>query len=138
MARGVNKVIIIGNLGKDPEVHFSQGGIAFGNFSIATTESRKNKETDKWEDHTEWHRVVVLGRTAEVAKEYLHKGAKVYIEGRLQTKKYTDKQGIERYQTEIVTTDMQMLGGGKGSESAPEKTQGATDIPTSYDDDVPF
>ena len=114
MARGVNKVILIGNLGKDPEVKVSQGGVAYGNLRVATTESRKDKDTNQWKDHAEWHQVVVLGRVADVAQQYLKKGAHVYIEGRLQTRKYTDKSGVERYTTEIVANEMQMLDGNGG------------------------
>jgi single-strand DNA-binding protein len=123
MARGVNKVILIGNLGADPDVRYSPSGTAFGNIRVATNESRKDSQTGEWQDHTEWHRVVLLGRTAEVAKEYLRKGSKVYIEGRLQTRKYTDKSNIERYQTEIVANDMQMLDG-KGTAPMDDYGQG--------------
>lgn len=110
MARGVNKVILIGNLGRDPDVRYSPSGTAYCTISLATTERRKDNQTGEWQDHTEWHRVVLLGRTAEVAKEYLHKGSKIYVEGRLQTRKYTDKKdNIERHQTEIVVNEMEML-----------------------------
>ena len=116
----VNKVILVGNLGRDPEVRYSPGGVAVGNLRLATTEGRKDKDTGQWQDHTEWHQVVLLGRLAEVAGEFLKKGAKVYIEGRLQTRKYMDnKTNVERYTTEIVANDMQMLDG-KGGASATE------------------
>ncbi len=124
MARGVNKVILIGNLGRDPEIRYSPSGTAVGNIRLATTEGRKDKDTGQWQDHTEWHQVVLLGRLAEVAGEYLKKGSKVYIEGRLQTRKYADKSGVERYTTEIVANDMQMLDG-KGTTGG---------MPNSYDD----
>ncbi len=124
MARGVNKVILIGNLGRDPEVRFSPSGVAVGNLRIATTEGRKDKDTGQWQDHTEWHQVVLLGRLAEVANEYLKKGAKVYIEGRLQTRKYMDKTNIERYTTEIVANEMQMLDGRGGAAAADDHGQG--------------
>jgi len=118
MAKGVNKVILIGNLGKDPEIRKSSSGVSWGDFSVATTEGRKDKDTGKWLDHTEWHHVVVLGRLAEIANEYLKKGSKIYIEGRLQTRKYMDKSNVERYQTEIVANEMQMLDG-KGGQTKP-------------------
>ncbi len=114
MARGINKVILIGNLGRDPEVRYTAGGSAVANLRIATTESWKDKQTGEKKEATEWHSVVLFGKTAEIAGEYLKKGRTVYIEGRLQTRKYQDKEGVERYSTEIVGSDMQMLGGGEG------------------------
>jgi single-strand DNA-binding protein len=114
MARGINKVILIGNLGKDPEVRYTAGGSAVANLRIATTESWKDKQSGEKKEATEWHSVVLFGKTAEIAGEYLKKGRTVYIEGRLQTRKYQDKEGVERYSTEIVGSDMQMLGGGEG------------------------
>ncbi|MBI5445475.1 MAG: single-stranded DNA-binding protein [Deltaproteobacteria bacterium] len=116
MARGVNKVILIGNLGKDPEVRYTQGGTAVGNFSLATTERRKQGET--WADHTEWHNIVVFGRQAELSSQYLQKGSTVYVEGRLQTRKWQDKEGNNRYMTEIVVNDIQFLGRTKGQATA--------------------
>jgi single-strand DNA-binding protein len=110
MARGVNKVTLIGNLGRDPEIRYSPTDTGFGNLSVATAERRKDKNGE-WQDHTEWHRVVVLGKLADVARDYLKKGSKVYIEGRLQTRKYTDKIGMEIYQTEVVATELLMLNG---------------------------
>lgn len=110
MAKGLNKVMLIGNLGQEPDVRYSPNGIAWCNISLATNERRKDNQTGEYQDHTEWHRVALLGRTAEVAKEYLHKGSRVYIEGRLETTKYTDKKdNIERYQTRIIANDMVML-----------------------------
>lgn len=114
MARGINKVILIGNLGRDPEVRYTAGGSAVANLRIATTESWKDKQTGEKKEATEWHSVVLFGKLGEIAGEYLKKGRTVYIEGRLQTRKYQDKEGVERYSTEIVGSDMQMLGGGEG------------------------
>ncbi len=114
MARGINKVMLIGNLGRDPEVRYTAGGSAVANLRIATTESWKDKQTGEKKEATEWHSVVLFGKLGEIAGEYLKKGRTVYIEGRLQTRKYQDKEGVERYSTEIVGSDMQMLGGGEG------------------------
>lgn len=118
MARGVNKVILVGNLGNDPDIRHTASGMAVGTLSVATAERRKD-QSGEWQDHTEWHRVKLFGKTAEVAGEYLKKGRQVYIEGKLRTTKYTDKNGVERYSTDIVADDMQMLGsgGGGGGES---------------------
>jgi single-strand DNA-binding protein len=106
----VNKVILIGNLGRDPETRYTTGGDAVTNLRIATTETWKDKSGEK-QEKTEWHTVVLFGRQAEIAGEYLKKGRPVYIEGRLQTRKYTDKEGVEKYSTEIVGDRMQLLGG---------------------------
>ncbi|SFL67486.1 single-stranded DNA-binding protein [Nitrosomonas communis] len=106
----INKVILIGNLGRDPEVRYMPSGDAMANLNIATTDTWKDKGGDK-QERTEWHRVVMFGKQAEIAGEYLKKGSQVYIEGRLQTRKWTDKSNIERYTTEIVADRMQMLGG---------------------------
>ena len=111
MARGVNKVIIIGNLGADPETRAMPSGTTVANLRVATSESWRDKQTGEQQERTEWHRVALFGRLAEVAGEYLRKGSQVYIEGSLRTRKWTDKQGNERYSTEIVGNDMQMLGG---------------------------
>jgi len=110
MARGVNKVILVGTLGKDPEVRYSQAGAALTSVSIATNESWKDKNGEK-QERTEWHRVKFFGKLAEIAGEYLKKGGMVYIEGSLRTEKYTDKQGVEKYTTDIIANEMQMLGG---------------------------
>lgn len=121
---GVNKVIILGNLGKDPEIRYQPSGGAIANFSIATSETFKDKEGNK-QERTEWHRVVLFGRTAEVAGEYLRKGSTAYIEGRLQTRKWTDKEGQERYTTEIVGDRLQLVGGrngGQGNHNEEEDT----------------
>ena len=109
----VNKVILIGNLGRDPETRYTTGGDAVTNLNIATSETWKDKAGEK-QEKTEWHRVVLFGRQAEIAGEYLKKGRSVYIEGRLQTKKYTDKDGVEKYSTEIVGDRMQLLGSRDG------------------------
>ncbi len=110
----VNKVILIGNLGRDPDVRYSPDGNAIANLSVATTSNWKDKASGERKEETEWHRVVFYGRTAEVAGEYLKKGRPVYIEGRLKTRKWTDKEGQEKYTTEIVGDTMQMLGGREG------------------------
>jgi single-strand DNA-binding protein len=159
MARGVNKVILIGTLGKDPEVRYAQSGSALASVSIATNESWKDKNGEK-QERTEWHRLKFFGRLAEIAGEYLKKGSQVYVEGSLRTDKYTDKQGVERYSTDIIVNEMQMLGGrldgaarSEGSERAPRASGGGgygdqgeraarpaappvdNDFP---DDDIPF
>ena len=114
---GVNKVIIVGNLGNDPEVRYSNNGAAIANISVATSDSWKDKNTGEKQERTEWHRIVMFNRLGEIAGEYLKKGSKVYIEGKLQTRKWQDQQGQDRYTTEIVADQMQMLdsrGGGMG------------------------
>jgi single-strand DNA-binding protein len=112
MARGINKVIIVGNLGADPEVRYTGSGTAIANLRIATSEQWTDKQTGQKQDRTEWHRVVLFGKLGEIAGEYLKKGRQVYIEGSLRTSKYTDKDGVERYSTDIIGNEMQMLGGG--------------------------
>ena len=114
MARGVNKVILIGNLGADPETRAMPSGTTVANLRVATSESWRDKQTGEQQERTEWHRVAFFGRLAEVAGEYLRKGSQVYIEGSLRTRKWQDKQGNERYSTEIVGNDLQMLGGRGG------------------------
>ena len=113
--RGVNKVILVGNLGQDPEVRYTPGGAAITTISIATSDSWKDKNSGQMQEKTEWHRVVFFGKLAEIAGEYLHKGSQVYVEGKLQTRKWQDKQGADRYTTEVVVDGvngvMQMLGG---------------------------
>ena len=145
MARGVNKVILVGNLGNDPDVRYTAGGAAVSNISVATTESWKDKETGDQQEKTEWHRVVFFGRLAEIVAEYLKKGSQVYIEGRLQTRKWQDKEGNDRYTTEIVAKEMQMLGGKQ--EQSSNSNQSSTnnnqsrqqhDEPAFVDDDIPF
>jgi len=112
MARGVNKVILVGNLGQDPEVRYTANGTAVANLRIATSESWRDKQTGEQRENTEWHTVVLFGKTAEIASQYLKKGRQVFIEGKLQTRKWQDKSGNDRYSTEVVANDMQMLGGG--------------------------
>lgn len=150
MARGVNKVIIIGNLGADPEVKYMPSGEAVTNLRIATSESWKDKNTGEQVERTEWHRVVMFRRLAEIAGEYLKKGSKVYIEGRLQTRKWQGQDGQDRYTTEIVANEMQMLdarGGGANSGSfnqqpaaaaSDSQPQPATAGFDDFDDDIPF
>lgn len=115
MARGINKVILVGNLGQDPEVRYMPSGGAVTTVSIATSESWKDKQTGQPVDRTEWHRVVFFNRLAEIAGEYLKKGSQVYIEGKLQTRKWQDQSGSDRYTTEIVANELQMLGGRQGA-----------------------
>jgi len=112
MARGINKVILVGNLGADPEVRYSAGGTAIASLRIATSESWMDKQSGERQERTEWHRVKLFGRLAEIAGEYLKKGRQVYIEGSLRTDKYTGQDGVERYSTDIIGNEMQMLGGG--------------------------
>jgi single-strand DNA-binding protein len=111
MARGINKVIIVGNLGADPEVRYTGNGMAIASLRIATSENWTDKQSGEKQERTEWHRVKMFGRLAEIAGEYLKKGRQVYIEGSLRTDKYTDKDGVERFSTDIVAAEMQMLGG---------------------------
>lgn len=125
MARGVNKVILVGHLGKDPEVRYSPNGGAVTNITLATSESWKDKTSGEKQERTEWHRVVFFGRLAEIAGEYLKKGAQIYLEGRLQTRKWQDKEGQDRYTTEIVANEMQMLGSRAG-QGAPAESYGDT------------
>ena len=155
---GVNKVILLGHLGRDPEMRYQPSGGAIANFSIATSETFKDKEGNK-QERTEWHRVVLFGRTAEIAGEYLRKGSMAYVEGRLQTRKWTDKEGQERYTTEIIGDRLQLVGarggGGGGAASFDEEDQsrpsgggssagGArkNEMPPApaedFDDDIPF
>jgi single-strand DNA-binding protein len=114
MARGINKVILVGNLGQDPEVRYMPSGGAVANISIATSESWKDKQTGQPVDKTEWHRIVFFNRLAEIAGEYLKKGSQVYVEGKLQTRKWQDQAGVDRYSTEVVANELQMLGGRQG------------------------
>lgn len=123
MARGVNKVILVGNLGKDPEVKYTANGAAVANITVATSESWNDKQTGEKQEKTEWHRVVFFRRLAEIAGEYLRKGSQVYIEGKLQTRKWQDQNGQDRYTTEIVANEMQMLGG-RGGDGGARPQQG--------------
>lgn len=151
MSRGINKVILVGNLGNDPEVRYAQNGNAITTISVATSESWKDKDGNQ-QERTEWHRVKFFGRLAEIAGEYLKKGRQVYIEGSLRTEKYTDKAGVEKYSTDIIADEMQMLGGNpsdgeqRGTKSGggtPSRTRNAPPAPTRGndpfpDDDIPF
>lgn len=123
MARGVNKVTIVGNMGQDPEVRYMPSGGAVTNISVATSESWKDKQTGQPQERTEWHRIVFFNRLAEIAGEYLKKGSQVYIEGSLRTRKWQDQSGQDRYTTEIVASEMQMLGGRQSMDVAPEYDQ---------------
>lgn len=156
MARGINKVILIGNLGTDPEVRFMPSGDAATTLSIATSESWKDKQTGETKDRTEWHKVAMFKRLAEIAGEYLKKGSKVYIEGSLRTRKWQDKNGVDHYTTEIVATDMQMLDSRGGnapdhqqdnnyssSSSSQDNSRSQNSAPATantadLDDDIPF
>lgn len=134
----VNKAILIGNLGADPELRYTPGGQAVASFSIATTERFKNKDGEQ-QERTEWHNIVCWGRQAEIANEYLRKGSSVYIEGRIQTRSYDDKDGIKRYRTEIVTRQMQLLGGRQQGQAAQPQPSAAPEPEISTDDDdLPF
>lgn len=130
---GVNKAILVGNLGKDPEVKYLDNGVAVANFSLATTESYKNKQGERV-NQTEWHNIVLWRGLAEVAEKYLKKGSNVYIEGRIKTRKWEDKEGVTKYTTEILGDSMTMLGGKPMSES---KSEGASE-PQDSKDDLPF
>lgn len=164
MARGVNKVILVGNVGQDPETKFAASGAAITNISVATSETWKDKQTGQPQERTEWHRVVFFNRLGEIAGEYLRKGSKVYVEGSLRTRKWQDQSGTDRYTTEIVGNEMQMLdsrgdsgggapmGGGSNYQnsnapapsgsapSAPKPQQAPAPAPAmdSFDDDIPF
>jgi single-strand DNA-binding protein len=147
MARGVNKVIIVGNLGQDPETRYMPSGSAVTNFTVATNESWKDKQTGEQKERTEWHRVSMFNRLAEVAAEYLRKGSQVYIEGKLRTRKWQGKDGNDRYTTEIIADEMQMLGGrgggdfGGGNQGAGQGGGGSAPPqpgPDDFDDDIPF
>jgi len=154
MARGINKVILIGNLGADPETRAMPSGTTVANLRVATSESWRDKQSGEQQERTEWHRVALFGRLAEIAGEYLRKGSQVYIEGSLRTRKWQDKQGNDRYSTEIVGNDLQMLGGrggagagaapasagaaGAGAPSYAEESAGGGSRSEEFDDDIPF
>jgi single-strand DNA-binding protein len=156
MARGINKVILVGNLGQDPESRTTPGGTTVTNIRIATSESWRDKQSGEMKENTEWHGVVLWNKLGEIAAEYLKKGSQVYIEGRLQTRKWQDKQGNDRYTTEIVASEMQMLGGrggggggaaqetrdsrepSKGFASAPAGERSGGGSAADFDDDIPF
>ncbi|POV93643.1 single-stranded DNA-binding protein [Aeromonas sp. ASNIH8] len=151
--KGINKVILIGNLGQDPEIRYTSGGMAIATLSLATSESWRDKQTGEQKERTEWHRVVFMGVLAEVAGKHLKKGSQVYVEGKLRTRKWQDQSGQERYTTEVLvdsfTGVMQMLGGNgggkqQGASGQPRPTQQPaqspvyTEPPIDYDDDLPF
>ena len=144
MARGINKVILVGNLGADPETRYMPSGSAVTNLSVATSESWKDKQTGEQNERTEWHKVVMFDRLAEIAAEYLRKGSQVYIEGKLQTRKWQDRDGNDRWTTEIRANEMQMLGGrgGAGGGGGGQKAGGGSAPPQpgpdDFDDDIPF
>jgi len=154
MARGINKVILVGNLGADPETRYTPSGTAVTNIRVATTKAWKDRNTGEQQERTEWHRVSMFNRLAEVAGEYLKKGSQVYIEGELRTNKWQDQQGNDRYTTEIVANEMQMLGGrgggtagfdegsGGGSQGGGSRGGGQSarqqPQPDDLDDDIPF
>ncbi|MGC3982140.1 MAG: single-stranded DNA-binding protein [Steroidobacteraceae bacterium] len=157
MARGINKVILVGNIGKDPETRYMPNGKAVTNFSVATSEGWTDKQSGDKQERTEWHNVVLFEKLAEIAAEYLRKGSQVYIEGSLRTRKWQDKEGKDRYTTEIVGRDMQMLGGrggagggggdyASGGASSGGASRGASERASTpppadegeFDDDIPF
>ena len=148
MARGINKVILVGNLGADPETRYMPSGSAVTNLSVATSESWKDKQSGEQKERTEWHKVAMFNRLAEIAAEYLRKGSQVYIEGKIRTNKWQDRDGNDRYTTEIIANEMQMLGGRGdggfgGSRSSGKPSQGGGNAPPQpgpddFDDDIPF
>jgi single-strand DNA-binding protein len=152
MARGINKVILVGNLGNDPETRYMPSGGAVTNISVATSESWKDKQSGEQKERTEWHRVAMFNRLAEVAAEYLRKGSQVYIEGKIRTRKWQDKDGQDRYTTEIIADEMQMLGGRGGSGGGSYESGGSSRSSSGgqgggqqspppmddFDDDIPF
>lgn len=148
MARGINKVILVGHLGADPETRYTPSGSAVTNLRVATSDSWKDKQTGEQQERTEWHRVAMFGRLAEIAAEYLRKGSQVYLEGNLRTRKWQDKDGNDRWSTEIVANEMQMLGGRGGGGGGYDRGEPAREEPAGvsrpgpggedFDDDIPF
>lgn len=150
MARGVNKVILIGNLGNDPEVRYTPNGNAVANVTLATSTTWRDKQTGELQERTEWHRIAFFNRLAEIVGEYLHKGSKAYVEGSLRTRKWQDKNGVDRYTTEIIANEMHMLdsrgtGGSQVNDSSKHSSDQESsqpkanlDTPTDFDDDIPF
>ena len=144
--RGVNKVILVGHLGQDPDVRAMPSGSSVANLSLATNEQWRDKNTGEQQERTEWHRLALFGRLAEIAGEYLRKGAPIYVEGRLRTRKWQDRDGHDRYSTEIVVNELQMLGGRGGTSQAgpdrpapPAESRGPASRPDMpFDDDIPF
>ncbi len=138
MARGINKVILVGTLGKDPEVRYSQSGGAITSVSIATNEKWKGKDGEM-QERTEWHRVKFFGRLAEIAGEYLKKGNQCYVEGKLRTEKYTDKQGVEKYNTDVIADELMLLGGkAEGGERPARQERAPAHAGDDFPDDPPF
>lgn len=145
MARGINKVILVGNLGADPDTRYMPSGGAVTNLSIATSESWKDKQSGEQKERTEWHKVAMFGRLAEISAEYLRKGSQVYIEGKIRTRKWQDKDGNDRWTTEVIADEMQMLGG-RGGGGAPARDDSYSQSsppqkaaePDDFDDDIPF
>ena len=145
MARGVNKVILVGNLGNKPEMRYTQTQTAVATLSIATSESWKDKESGEQREKTEWHRVVFFGKLAEIAEQYLDKGSQLYIEGKLQTRKWQDKEGNDKYTTEILGNEMNMLGsrqssgdGGAYDQSSPAQKPAEPSASNISEEDIPF
>ena len=159
MARGVNKVILLGNLGADPETRYTASGSAVTNIRLATTDSWRDRQSGEQQERTEWHRIVFFGRLAEIAAEYLRKGRQCYVEGRIQTRKWQGQDGQDRYTTEVVASDLQLLGGrsGDGGGPPPQRREGDSGSswssgqptgsapaaprggpPDDFDDDIPF
>ena len=146
MARGINKALLIGNLGADPEVRYTTSGSAVANVRLATAESWRDKDSGEQQERTEWHRVVFFGRLAEIVGEYLRKGSQVYVEGRIQTRKWQDRDGNDRYTTEIVANEMQMLSGRNSASEDPRPPAAPATAPAGpdeppmeeFDDDIPF
>ncbi|MBK8960021.1 MAG: single-stranded DNA-binding protein [Proteobacteria bacterium] len=163
MARGLNKVMLIGNLGADPEVRYTAGGSAVANVRLATADTWRDKDSGETQERTEWHRVVFFNRLAEIVEQYVKKGSQIYVEGRIQTRKWQDKDGNEKFSTEIVASDMQMLGGrsggggggpaaggerggssygggsgGGGGSRGDSAPRGQAEPPMDFDDDIPF
>ena len=144
MSRGINKVIIVGNLGADPETRYMPSGSAVTNLSVATSEQWKDKQSGEQKERTEWHKVAMFNRLAEIAAEYLRKGSQVYIEGKLRTRKWQDRDGNDRWTTEIIADEMQMLGGRGGGGSAPMSSDSGPSggppqsPPDDFEDDIPF
>ena len=149
MARGINKVILVGNLGADPDTRYMPSGGAVTNLSIATSESWKDKQTGEPKERTEWHKVAMFGRLAEISAEYLRKGSQVYIEGKIRTRKWQDKDGNDRWTTEVIADEMQMLGGRGGGGGAPmggsegysqpsQPSQPSRGGGDDFDDEIPF
>jgi len=140
MARGINKVILVGNLGGDPEVRYTPAGAAVANLTVATSETWKDKVNGERKEKTEWHRVILFNRLGEIAGEYLKKGSKVYIEGRLQTRKWQDKSGADRYTTEIIGSELQMLDskGANANETGRAPAGHPPNNNADFDDDIPF